>query len=311
MKRIVIVGSINMDIVNRVRSHPKPGETVRGLGTAYYPGGKGANQAVAAAQAAGPSVRAAMVGAVGTDAFGGELLAALRGKGVDVSGVRCLEGSSGLAFITVSEDGENNIILNAGANGAVSPRLLTDAVWQDAAVVLLQNEIPWETNRAVLEQAAERGVPVYFNPAPAFRLPEDAMPLVSCLIVNETEAEFMTGIPVRNAIQAEEAADALLARGARSAIVTLGRQGSLYAGPEGSVPTPAFPVTPVDTTAAGDTFIGAFAAARAEGRPVAASLRFASAAAALAVTRPGAQSSIPARAEIDRLESSRKDGASG
>ncbi|KIL38238.1 ribokinase [Gordoniibacillus kamchatkensis] len=304
MKRIVVVGSINMDIVNRVHAHPKPGETVQSIGTSYHPGGKGANQAVAAAQAAGSAGRVAMVGAVGTDAFGGELLGGLRSKGVDVKGVRRIEGVSGLAFITVSGDGENSIIVNAGANGAVSPLQLADDMWHDAAAVLVQNEIPWETNRAVLERAAVHGVPAYMNPAPAFRLPDDVMPLVSCLIVNESEAELMTGIPVGSAVQAEEAAGALLARGARSVIVTLGRHGAQYVGPEGSMLVPAFPARPVDTTAAGDTFIGAFAAARSEGKPLRESLRFASAAAALAVTRPGAQQSIPTRDAIERFASS-------
>jgi ribokinase len=178
---------------------------------------------------------------------------------------------------------------------------LTEEVWRDAGIVLLQNEIPWETNFAVLQSAAERRVPVFVNPAPALRLPAEAIRLVSCLIVNETEAEFMTGIPVVGAAQAEEAAGALTARGARSVIVTLGRHGSLYIGPEGSIHVPSFAVEAVDTTAAGDTFIGAFAAARAEGQALQSSLRFAAAAAALAVTRSGAQASIPARDEIERL----------
>jgi ribokinase len=301
MNRIIIAGSINMDIVNKVHQHPKPGETIHGLGTDYYPGGKGANQAVAASLASAQPGCAVMVGAVGTDAFGEVLLEGLRSKGVDVSHVRSEAGSSGLAFITVSEDGENNIILNAGANARVAPGQLTEEAWRDAGVVLLQNEIPWETNYAVLQAAAQRRVPVYVNPAPALRLPAEAIRLVSCLIVNETEAEFMTGIPVTGAAQAEEAAGALTARGARSVIVTLGRHGALYVGPEGSVRVPSFAVEAVDTTAAGDTFIGAFAAARAEDQPLRSSLRFASAAAALAVTRAGAQASIPARDEIERL----------
>ncbi|MFC0214943.1 ribokinase [Paenibacillus chartarius] len=301
MSKIVVAGSINMDIVNRVRRHPKPGETIHGLGTAYHPGGKGANQAVAAARAAGHTDTAVMIGAVGTDAFGSVLLNALRDRGVRTEHVRAVDGSSGLAFITVSEDGENNIILNTGANGFVAAEQLTDDVWRGAAAILLQNEIPWETNRAILHLAAERGVPVYVNPAPAFRLPDSEMTYVSCLILNESEAELMTGIPVTGPVQAEEAAGALLARGVRSVIVTLGRHGSVYVGPEGSIRTPAFPVQPVDTTAAGDTFIGAYAAARAEGMPLHSALRFASAAAALTVTREGAQSSIPSRSDIDEL----------
>lgn len=297
--RIVAVGSVNMDVVNRVARHPQPGETVHGLGTEYSPGGKGANQAVAAARA-GAAV--AMVAAVGSDSFGQELRDSLGASGIDAGRVLTKPGTSGLAFITVDQAGENIIILSQGANGKLSPEDVDAAgdVFDGAAILLTQNEIPWKTTRFALESAHRRGVRTLFNPAPAFAAPKDVLPYVDWMVLNETEAEHITGVRVDGPDAARRAASLLVADGVGAAVVTLGEQGAVYLDRSGQdVFTPAYRVDPVDTTAAGDTFIGAFAARIAAGSDVRGALRFASAAAALTVTRRGAQSSIPRRAEIE------------
>nr|WP_218090303.1 ribokinase [Paenibacillus solanacearum] len=294
---IAVVGSINIDIVNRVQEYPVPGQTIKSEGTEYNYGGKGANQAVAAARSGG---RTMMAGAVGSDSFGGELLEALRREGIDTKRVDRKSGNSGMAFITVDASGQNQIILSEGANGSVVPEDVKP-LWAmpDVAAVLLQNEIPWETNRSVLRQARAAGIRVTFNPAPALPIPDDVLALIDTLIVNESEAEFISGRTVGSRAEAETAARALLDRGAGEVIVTLGSQGALYMARSGdSFYTPAYPVKAVDTTAAGDTFIGAYTAQVCEGSPIPEALRFASAAAALTVMRSGAQSSIPTREEI-------------
>lgn len=310
MGKIAVVGSINMDVVNRVERHPLPGETVSGLETAYIPGGKGANQAVAAARA---GAQVLMVGAVGRDPFGGPLVEALGRAGVDTAGVLEKEGTSGMAFITVDAHGENNIILSAGANGRLAVGDMEAGLEGTAdggtglGGVLLQNEIPWETTSAAARRARALGAAVYLNPAPARKVEDDVLALVDVLVVNETEAAAVSGIKVDSRESAEEAAEWLLGRGVREVIVTLGAAGVVYASGEGErLYVPAFRVEAVDTTAAGDTFIGAYAAARERGATVRESLQWANAAAAIAVTRRGAQSSIPSADEVNRWLENRK-----
>lgn len=298
MAKLVVIGSINMDVVNRVEQHPLPGQTVHSIQTSYHPGGKGANQAVSAARA-GAAVRIA--GAVGNDLFGPVLLSGLAEQGIQTDGVLTLSGTSGLAFITVDSAGENSIILSSGANGEFSPKRLGQLGngLDECSAVLLQNEIPWETTFAAMKLAKQRGKRVYFNPAPAIRLPEDAYPLLDCLILNETEAAFLTGLTLESAEQEDKAMRMLLERGVKSVILTLGSNGLFYGSSAGeAIRLPAFPVEAVDTTAAGDTFIGAYAAFREGNEDVEASLRFAAAAAAIAVTRRGAQESVPSRGEV-------------
>ncbi|MFD0672455.1 ribokinase [Cohnella sp. GCM10027633] len=306
MKNIVVVGSINMDIVNEVKKHPLPGETIHGLSTKYYPGGKGANQAVAAARSGGTTM---MVGAVGEDAFSSELIASLADSGVNAEQVSRVPGNSGIAFITVDESGENSIILSAGANRQVrlDDRVESLNVLHAVDIVLLQNEIPWETNREVMKRACSQGARVLYNPAPAMKIPADVYPYIHTLILNETEIEVITGMPIGDdSLGAEAAIDSLLDAGIQSVILTLGSKGCLYkAAGSAAVSCPAFRVEAVDTTAAGDTFIGAFASSLAEGRAIPEGLRFASAAAAIAVTGEGAQASIPTREQIDRFLQSR------
>ncbi|MDF2938557.1 MAG: rbsK [Paenibacillaceae bacterium] len=307
MGKIAVVGSINMDVVNRVEHHPLPGETVSGLETAYIPGGKGANQAVAAARA---GAQVLMIGAVGQDPFGGPLVQALETAGVDTGGVLVKAGTSGMAFITVDNSGENNIILSSGANGKLGVADMEAGIGNAAGAlgdgdglggVLLQNEIPWETTVAAVRRAHALGATVYLNPAPARTVEDEVLALVDVLVVNETEAAAISGIQVTGSGDAGAAAEWLLGRGVGQVIVTLGAAGVVYASKEGEcVSVPAFRVEAVDTTAAGDTFIGAYAAARERGSSVRDALRWASAAAALAVTRRGAQSSIPTADEVNR-----------
>ncbi|WP_274649603.1 ribokinase [Paenibacillus humicola] len=295
---IVVIGSLNMDIVTRVGRHPAPGETVKGLGTGFSPGGKGANQAAAAAMAGGA---VAMIGTVGNDAFREPLLASLAQRGVETGSVLQKEAVSGMASITVDAGGENIIVLTGGANDLLTPADVEQALSgiPGAKYVLLQNEIPRETNAAAIRRGHAAGAKVFYNTAPAMKLEPEYYPYIDTVIANETEAEWITGFPVSNLEEAEQAADWWIGQGARAALVTLGVQGALYKERGGvRIDSPAFRVNPVDTTAAGDTFIGVYAAALAEGHDVRQSLRIASAAAALAVTKPGAQASMPDKAEI-------------
>jgi len=297
VSKLLVIGSINMDVVSSVKQFPLPGETIHSSGISYYPGGKGANQAVAAARA---GARCEMVGAVGRDAFGGELVAALERSGADVSRVLRKEGNSGIALITVSEEGENSIILSEGANGGLTAAdAAYEGDWSDVYAVLLQNEIAWPTTLAVISEANRAGARVWLNPAPARAIPDELLPSIDTLIMNETETAVITGMKVSDAQSARSAADRIIGKGTANVIITLGEQGCYYENAAGeSCSVPAFRVQPVDTTAAGDTFIGAYAAACADGQATPQALKFAAAAAALAVTSAGAQSSIPSKAEI-------------
>lgn len=296
--RIVVVGSVNMDVVSVVAAFPQPGETVHARETSFHGGGKGANQAVAAA-AAGAHVE--MIGAVGSDAFAEPLAAGLAARGVEVAALARKPTTSGQAFITVDASGQNTIILSAGANGQVTARDIEAARGRiaQADVLLTQNEIPWEATFAALRLAHDAGVRVICNPAPAFEPPSDAFPLIDTLILNEIEAATLTHGAVSTLSDAALAAADLLARGVREVVVTLGALGSLYVSADRQrIETPSFPINVVDTTAAGDTFIGMYAVAATRG-DAAEALRFATAASALAVSRPGAQESIPTRAEVE------------
>lgn len=298
MKKLLVVGSINMDIVSNVNEFPLPGETIPSTATSFFPGGKGANQAVAAARA---GANCSMIGAVGEDPFAETLTSALHNNGIAIDQILRKKGSSGFAIITVNDKGENNIVLSEGANGQLTAEDVAAGVgeWTDVYAVLLQNEIPWETTLSVMT-GAQGGAKVFYNPAPARAIPESVFQLIDTLIINETEATVVSGLTVNDMATAQAAADWILAKGTSSVIVTLGEKGSLYKNSLGSlVVVPAFKVSPVDTTAAGDTFFGAYAAASSDGLAAEQALVFASAAAALAVTKAGAQSSIPNKTEIE------------
>jgi ribokinase len=297
--RVVVVGSSNTDMVLRVPRIPRPGETVIGRDFAMAGGGKGANQAVAAARAGG---RVTFVARVGDDVFGERALAGFAADGIDTRFVLRTPGAaSGVALIDVDDRGENSISVASGANAflAVADVERAAPAIAEAEVVLVQLESPLETVVAAVRTAAKTGVPVVLNPAPARPLDDDLLRGVTVLTPNEHEAGLLTGIVVRDAASARDAAARLRARGAGTVVVTLGARGvfALSDGFEGHVP--AFKVDPVDTTAAGDVFNGALAVALGEKRPLGDALRFAQAAAAISVTRPGAQPSAPTRAEIE------------
>ncbi|MEN3538203.1 ribokinase [Microbispora sp. ZYX-F-249] len=288
---ISVFGSANMDLVAYVAQAPKPGETITGRAFRTIPGGKGANQAIAAARA---GAEVAFLGAVGDDAFGPGLRAALAEAGVDTGGLRVVPGPSGVAHIVVQDGGDNSIIVVPGANGAVtgpSPRDAETIGRSDA--LLLQLELPMD---AVVAAARVPGAEVILTPAPAVPLPAELLEAVGLIVPNEHEAAALTGRD-----DPRDALEALLDL-VPEAVVTLGARGALYGSRDGTrLREPAVPVRAVDTTAAGDTFAGALAVARSEGRDPARALRFASAAAALSVQREGASTSMPRRHEIDRL----------
>lgn len=296
---ITVVGSLNMDLMVDAPSLPQPGETVRGWNFRLSPGGKGANQACAVARM---GMKCAMVGGVGDDSFGDELLASLRGDGIDVSAVMCrTDISSGVAMITVDVAGQNQIILAAGANGTVSPLEIAQhgAILRESKAVLVQLEIPLDAGEAALHHAKQGGVLAVLNPAPYVELSDELLRLCDWIISNEIEAGQLAGVTVRTTDDAALAAQNLRERsgGARVA-VTLGAAGVWLASPEFTGLIPGFTVEAVDTVAAGDTFIGAFVTRLVEGTGPQEAARFASAASAISVTRRGAQASIPTRSEV-------------
>jgi len=299
-RSILVVGSSNTDMIIKLARIPKPGETVIGGEFASAAGGKGANQAVGAARAGG---RVTFIARVGDDIFGDKALAGLAAAGVNVEHVvRDRTSPSGVALIFVGQNGENSIAVASGANARLTPADLRKArsAFRQASVLLLQLETPLETVEAAADLAgASRRV--ILNPAPARPLPDKLLRRVYLLTPNESEAELLTGIAVSNVDGAARAAEALLARGVQNVVVTMGARGALVAGKHLQQFIPAFKVKPVDTTAAGDIFNGAVALGLAEGTPLLAAARFATAAAAISVTRMGAQPSAPTRKEIERL----------
>ena len=290
--RVTVLGSLNMDISVTVPRLPEPGATVLGSAARFTPGGKGANQAVAAARL---GAEVLMAGCVGDDDFGRRLLAALREDGVSCDGVRVTaDAPTGLAMISVDHAGENIITVAPGANHQVGAAEVHAALAEPRSVLVVCAEIPVE----VIVAALARHRASILNLAPAPEPPADAAAIVAgarpdWLVVNETEAGAVLGRPVRGLAEAGQAAAALLAAGARHAVVTAGAHGAALAGPDGTRTVGAFRVDAVDTVGAGDTFVGALAVALAAGIPAAEAVRVASAAAAPAATMPGAQAGMP------------------
>ena len=298
---ILVVGSSNTDMIIKVERIPKPGETILGGEFASAAGGKGANQAVGAARAGGA---VAFIARVGQDMFGDKAVAGFIADGINVEYVmRDPTNPSGVALIFVAQNGENSIAVASGANAKLTPADLRKAksAFGKSSVVVLQLETPLETVKVAAELAATAGARVILNPAPARPLPDELLRRVFLLTPNESEAELLTGLGVTNETAVAKAADALLARGVQNVIITLGARGAFVAGKEGRGLVKGFKVKPVDTTAAGDVFNGTLAVALAEGKTLLEAARFASAAAAISVTRLGAQTSAPTRDEIDRL----------
>ena len=295
---IAVIGSLNMDLVVPVPRHPTPGETLLGRDYASHPGGKGANQAVAAARAGG-SVR--MIGRVGEDAFSGALREALKRDGIDVRRVLASEAPTGVAFIQVDPSGENVIVVSPGANARLSPDDLEGALDPAPDVLLLQLEVPLGTVLAGAKAARADGSTVVLSVAPAQALGPDQLRDVSVLLVNQHEAAMLLRRPEAEVRSDPEAAVSALLTLAPAAVITLGGDGAVWADASGSGRHASFEVPAVDTTAAGDAFAGALGVRLGEGMPLRDAVRFASAAGALAVTAHGAQPSLPARPAIEAL----------
>ena len=294
---IVVAGSANMDLVGLAERLPLPGETVLGDDFVMMPGGKGANQAIAAARAGGHAV---FLGAIGSDAFGVTLNARLNAAGVDTTHIRTSYGASGVAVIMVDRAGENSILVSPGANSTFTDLTADEErVIAGGDVLLCQQEIPVGTVTAACRAARAGSTRTILNAAPARELPPDLLANVDLLVVNEVEAQTITGAPVTGSEGPGMAA--LLALVPR-VVLTLGGGGSRYAERDGrDEHVPAFPVDPTDTTAAGDAFTGALAVAWGEGRDLVEAVRWANAAGAACVRKLGASNALPTRAEIDEL----------
>lgn len=299
-KPIVVVGSINLDLVAVAERIPSIGETLTGTSFQIHPGGKGANQAVAVARLGYP---VHMIGRLGNDGFALQLREHLQGAGVNIAGVGTSEGASGVAVIEVSATGENSIIIAPGANAKVTPEDIAAhmPILREAGMVLTQLETPLETVEFLCTVCAREGIPIILDPAPAQELPASLFKHITWLTPNETEAAFYAG--TQSAESSEEPAAiarALQARGCRGVVLKMGAQGVFLASQQ--VPgqaLPAFAVKAVDTTAAGDAFNGAFAVGLMLGKTQLESATFAAAVAAISVTRAGAQPSMPTLAEAD------------
>lgn len=298
MADILVIGSLNADLVVRAPRFPAPGETISGEDLTIIPGGKGANQAVAAARQ-GASVT--MVGRVGNDSFGPTLIQNLRDNRVDISLVQTDQSATGTALIVVDSSGQNSIVLSPGANGKVSPADVDALSFQNVDMLLLQLEIPLETVVHAASLARQNGLRLILNPAPARQLPDSLLADVNILVPNEGELQYLSGQPVTDIDSAKSAAQVLLAKGVQTVIVTLGRNGALLVTDENTLHIPTFNVEVVDTTAAGDAFIGGLAAGLLKGNPLEKAVRYGNASGALAATKFGAQPSLPNAEDVEKL----------
>jgi ribokinase len=308
---LVVIGSLNMDFVVTVGHLPAPGETVLGGGFQMIPGGKGANQACAAGKLGAGQVAVRMIGRVGYDVFADHLKASLSAAGVDVSAVNATRSEpTGVALIWVERGGQNSIVVASGANHALHKADVEAMrkVFQGASHALFQLETPLDTVAAALALAREEGLATILDPAPAQRLPAEMLAQVDILTPNESEALMLLGRPAARVSpdDAPALAAALLELGPRQVILKLGDQGCYYHDASRQARYPAFHVEAVDTTAAGDTFNAALAVALAEGQPIDSAIPFANAAAAISVTRLGAQASAPSREDVDAFLKARR-----
>ncbi len=308
-KRIVVVGSSNTDMIIKAPRIPKPGETVLGGHFSMAAGGKGAIQAVAAARAGG---EVAFIARVGTDFFGERAIKSFNADRIDSSLIsKDPQEPSGIALVFVGEDGRNSIAVAAGANAKLSGKDIEksqDAI-ADARILLMQLEIPVDTVLAAAQIAHANAVPVILNPAPAQKLSPELLQCISILTPNEFETEVLTGIRVGDNGSIGSAADFLLAQGVETVLITLGPRGAFLATKGVRELVPGFAVRAVDITGAGDVFCGALAVALSENKTMWDAVTFANAAAAISVTRLGAQPSIPRRHEIEKFLYDRKSAA--
>lgn len=300
MKKIVVVGSLNMDSVVETGHMPKPGETIAGRQVTLIPGGKGANQAYAIGKLGGC---VSMIGAVGNDAFGKALKRSLNRVGVDTTFVFTMPGeTTGQAFITVDDQGENSIIIIAGTNGKVNETLIQDCMQciSDSDIIVMQMEIPQKTIRFVKKLACSMGKTVILDPAPAIAgLEDEFWQGIDYLKPNETELEILTGRKIDSEKEMVEGARSLIDKGVRTVIITMGSKGCLCVTEDSVEKYPIHACQAVDTTAAGDSFTGAFALALSEGKDCREAIKFGQKVSAVVVTRKGAQTSIPSRNELE------------
>lgn len=301
MEKILVVGSSNTDLIIKLAEIPRPGETLLGGEFKTFPGGKGANQAVAAARGGGDVV---FIASVGNDSYGDESLKGYRLDNINTENIKICKGiPSGIAMITIAESGENAIAVAPGANAELKPEDLDEAeeAFDEAEFMLVQLETPLETVKKAVDICSEFETRVILNPAPAAELPDEILTKVDIITPNETEAERLTGITVRGENEARQAAMKLHERGIKTVIITLGSEGAFVSDQITGVVkrVPGFEVEAVDTTAAGDVFNGQLAVALAEGLSLEDAIRLAHAGAALSVQKLGAQSSIPRREETD------------
>jgi ribokinase len=303
---IVVIGSINMDMVVAIDHRPVKGETVLGSGFFMSPGGKGANQAYAASRLGASTL---MLGKVGQDAFGEQLLENLQQVGIDTSCIDRVDNiSSGIALISIDAEGDNSIIVAPGANMAL--KIADIDRWEDrikqAKMVLLQLEIPLESVMHATEIARKHGIPVLIDPAPAQPLPDRLLQIADYISPNETELSALTGIQVHDAESAMQAASILLSKGVGTVLAKLGSQGVAVVRRDQTVVIDSYKVDAVDTTAAGDAFAGAFATAIVSGEDLLSAVRFANAVGAITVTRKGAQASMPDMQQVERFMNENK-----
>ena len=298
--RILVVGSANTDMVISAEHFPLPGETMMGHGFMTNHGGKGANQAVAAARLEGNT---AFIGKVGDDQFGHSTIEMMKGEGIDVSGLTVTsEQASGVALITIVPSGENSIIVDSGANGLLRPEDITNAekLFEDAGIVLMQLETPIDTLTEAAAMAKKHGAYVVLNPAPAPKepLPVELLKNVDLLIPNETEAAYISGVNIAGDEDLPAAMNEIQKLGVKDVIITVGSRGVCARIDGEMVTVPAFKVKAIDTTAAGDTFCGALCVALSNGKPLVEAIRFGCKASSISVTRRGAQMSMPRLEEI-------------
>ena len=298
--RVVVVGSLNVDLVVGLVRMPAPGETVMGETLERHPGGKGLNQAVAAARL---GARVSMIGSLGSDDSGVWLQGIVHEEGIDATRIITADGPSGTALIEVDATGMNRIVVIPGANAALTAADVTAAIaaMDDVSVVLTQGEIPLEAITAAMAAGRACGARTILNPAPVRDYPGSLLALVDFLVPNEHEAAHLSGLPTESLVDASEAARHFTGMGAPNAIITRGARGAVWVSPSSSGSVAAYRVTPVDTVAAGDAFCGGLAAALASGESLTEALRWASAAGALATTIAGAVPSLPTRDAVEQL----------
>ncbi|MGB9680445.1 MAG: ribokinase [Thermoanaerobacteraceae bacterium] len=301
MNKIIVVGSINMDIVIKVQHIPKIGETIIAKDLKNYNGGKGANQAVSIARL---GANVSMIGRVGNDDYGNKLYKDLKNEGINCESVEFdYNIPTGTAFINVSEKGENNIVVYQGANKSLNIEQIEKYgyVFDGAKICVIQLEIPVETVEFVVDLCYQKGVKVILNPAPACELPDTLLEKVYILTPNETELALLSRSKIETIADIKKASKYLLDKGVQNVITTIGEKGSFFINKDTEKLFDAIKVTAVDTTAAGDSFTGALAVALSEGKNIETAIEFATYVAALTVTKEGAQSSLPYRDEVEKF----------